>query len=73
MHLDPPTYVIGLLGGPRATGRFVGRSHAAVIKWRKVGMIPPECQRTLLLAARTHGLDLTAEDLILGRTVAKAA
>lgn len=68
-HLSPPAYVVRVVGGPRATGRFVGRSHSSVIQWVAKGAIPPDSQRTILTKARAEGLDITAEDLILGRAV----
>lgn len=68
-HLSPPEYVIDYLGGPRATGRFVGRCHSSVIKWRKMGVIPPDSQILILTEATEQGWDITASDLILGRDV----
>jgi hypothetical protein len=68
-HLSPPEYVIELLGGPRATGRFVGRCHSSIIKWRKRGVIPPDSQILILTGATKQGWDITASDLILGRDV----
>lgn len=69
MHLSPPQWVIRTVGGLRPTGRFAGRSHTSVHQWVEKGVIPPDSQITILRKARDEGLDITAEDLILGRTV----
>ncbi len=76
MHLSPADYVVRVFKGVRATARLIGRSPTSVSKWTMPkakrgsnGMIPSQAQRIILLKARALGLDLTAEDLILGREI----
>lgn len=76
MHLRPAEYVIRVFKGVRATARAIGRNPSSVSKWQKErenrgtsGQIPHAVQRTILEQARERGLDITAEDLILGREV----
>ena len=68
-HMNPAEYVIHILGGPRATARYVGRDHSSVIAWRKRGAVPGDCQVIILQKADKDGYDITAQDLILGRKV----
>lgn len=75
-HLSPAEYVIRIFGGVRKTARAIGVSPTAVVGWRAIGRrkeqlgrVPSKSQRRILERARELGLDLTAEDLIMGREV----
>lgn len=79
MHLSPARFVISMFGGVRATARAVGRTPSAVSKWKKrpgnpedrgcSGYIPRKLQPVILEEARKRGLDIQAQDLIVGRVV----
>jgi len=72
--MSPVDYVIKVFGGVRATARAIGRSPTAVSKWRQPtdrggsgGRVPNKAQPVVLQKAKELGLDITGEDLILGR------
>ena len=81
-HLSPLEYVIRAFGGVRATARAVlGDEERAnmVSQWRRReklrkrstgGQVPAYLHATILIKAREMGKDITAEDLIFGRSVA---
>lgn len=74
--LSPAEYVIYIFGGVRATARAVGRTPPVVSKWAKEkgkGRVPVQVQPEILRVARERNLDITAEDLILGRVVEETA
>lgn len=78
MNLTPAQILVLRFGGVRKTARAIGRSPAAVSKWTKnetreglKGTIPSAVQPHILMLARKLGLDLTAEDLILGRKLTR--
>ncbi len=68
VHLSPVEYVVHIFSGVRAAGRAAGRHGTVVAKWRKSGRIPNTAYIPLLEAAKERGLDLTANDLIFGRS-----
>lgn len=75
-HLTPAEYVIRKFGGVRKTAFAIGRDPGSVSKWRLPkekrgtgGLIPGLAQAAILKAAKEKGLDITADDLIHGRTV----
>lgn len=72
--LNPAEYVIKTFGGVRATARAIGRDKSSVSVWRASkakkgtgGLIPHKAQALILKVAREKNLDITPEDLILGR------
>jgi len=65
--MKPAEWMIQQFGGVRATARAVGRNQAAVSRWKKRGTVPVDVQPIVLRLAKQHDLDITAEDLILGR------
>ena len=73
MRLSPAEYVIRTIGGVRKTARAIGRQPSTVSAWRNEkgtrGEIPRSVQKSILIYARSEGLDITAEDLIVGRLV----
>lgn len=66
MHLNPAELAIHAFGGVRPLARLLGRDPAAVSRWRKSGWIPAPLLAEVYQRAQVEGLDLTAEDLILG-------
>lgn len=75
-HMPPAHYVIMRFGGVRKTAKTLGRTPACVSKWQYAqtkdglkGLIPSNIQPKILLIARRKNIDITAEDLILGRTL----
>lgn len=69
MTLNPVEFVIKTFGGVRPLSRSIPRSPGTISLWRKSGLIPKKVQRDILMAARRRRLDLTPEDLILGRKI----
>ncbi len=76
MHLTPAAYVIRTFGGVRKTARIIGRDPSSVSMWNKSredrgtdGNIPSLAQHKILEEAKALGLDITPDDLILGREV----
>ena len=76
MHLNPAEYVVHCFGGVRKAGKALGRTASAVSKWNRSdknlgcgGRIPSRMQDVILQVAKIQGLDITAEDLVLGREV----
>jgi hypothetical protein len=74
--MSPAEYVIYCFKGVRATARAIGRDPSSVVKWpmprsRKGsdGKVPHRAQPLILRAAEERELDLTAQDLIVGRFV----
>lgn len=67
MLLNPVEYVIKLFGGVRPLSRSINRAPGTISIWRKKGFIPTRVQREVLMAARRRRLDLTTDDIILGR------
>ncbi len=69
---SPAAWVIKVFGGVRPAGRALGRSHAAVSKWTAKygsnGRVPSGMQSVILKTAKKLKLDITAEDLVNGRT-----
>lgn len=66
--LTPSDLVIVSFGGVRKAARALECDPATVSRWRKTGLIPASYQRRILEAAWQSGVDLTAHDLIFGRT-----
>lgn len=65
-----------MIGGVRKTARAIGRDPSAVSKWQKLpdsngvlGIIPRNAQLEILTYAKKNKLDISANDLILGRNV----
>lgn len=72
--VSPAEYVIRSLGGVRPTARAIGRHWTSVAAWRwpksrkgTDGQVPDKCHHTILKIAQERGLDITPNDLILGR------
>jgi len=66
----PAEYVIMAFGGVRATARAIGYNPDSIIKWRRrKGFVPTSAQEVILKAAIENDVDITADDLILGREV----
>lgn len=68
IQMSPAEYVIQVFGGVRATGRAIGRDATSVFLWKGNGRIPTANLRKILKVAKLKKLDITAEDLILGRS-----
>lgn len=73
MRLNPAELVIRTIGGVRKTARAIGRTPGTVSSWRSRkgtgGDIPRGAQKNILQYAKRKNLDITAADLILGRTI----
>lgn len=66
----PAQCAIEAFGGVRALARAVGVSPDIVSRWRSRcdGFIPRQQAVKIYQLARDRGLELTAEDLLIGRT-----
>lgn len=70
----PADFLVEYFNGLRKCARAVGRSHAAVNKWRRSkreggtdGFIPRIAMHQILRLSEKHGWQITAYDLIFGR------
>ena len=68
--VSPPEVVRRLIGADGVVAGIVHRDRSAVVKWRRRGFIPSECQRDLLTYASANAIPLQAEHLIVGATEA---
>lgn len=73
-RIPPAEHVIAVCGGTTKTASLFGFLATNVSAWKKAkerggygGQIPRSKQQVILLKAKELGLDITAEDLILGR------
>lgn len=66
---NPVDVVIAEFGTMTEVARVVNRNIGAVSKWRRRGLIPNEVQAAILDAAKARGINVSAEDLIRGRTL----
>ncbi len=78
MKLSPARYVIHAFGGVTALARAIKRDHSTVSRWQNSkdlkgtgGYIPMPAQRDILRVAKRLGIDITPDDLILGREISK--
>ena len=69
MYLNPGVCLVVAFGGVRKAARAVGRTPGAVINWKKTGIIPVKIQRLVLSMVHDKSIDLTAEELIMGRNL----
>lgn len=73
VYLTPSKYVILLFGGVRPLARLIGVKANTVSCWqtRRDGAIPSVNYKPILEAAKKRGIELTAEDLVFGKTLFK--
>lgn len=69
--VSPLEVVRRLIGADGVVAGIVSRDRSAVVKWRRRGFVPSECQRDLLTFAGLNGIPLKAEHLIVGATEAE--
>jgi len=74
-HLNPAQVAMQEFGGCRKLADLLGLSPSTVSRWarsrakkRMEGAIPAWVQPKILELAKDYGVNLTAEDLIYGRT-----
>lgn len=65
-HLDPASLVIARFGGIRQLAGRLGIEPSSVLRWRERGIVPSSRMADILAVARDEGLNITAEELILG-------
>lgn len=75
---SPADKVIAAFHGVRATARALGRNPSSISRWRKCredggtdGRVPSNLQEAVLREARSRGLALSADDLIVSGSVSK--
>ena len=69
--MTPAELIIEKLGGVRATARAIGRDPSAICKWKQKGSIPMKAALQILEYAKANGIDITPNDLIMGRSTGK--
>lgn len=76
MHMKPAEYAIHAFQGVRSLARALGRDPDQISRWKRPktsngcsGGIPKSAMKPILEAARCKGIDITAEDLLFGRTI----
>lgn len=73
MHFTPAAWVVRQFGSNYKVAKVAGRQACTIIRWKKRacgdcrGLIPSEAMPAILMAAVQLGLDVHADDLILGR------
>jgi len=74
--LSPAEYVIYAFGGVHAAARAIGRDAGSVCAWKRPrsrkgsdGRVPGKAQMAILRVARDMQIDITPEDLVIGRMV----
>lgn len=79
MFLKPAEYIIHVFGGITAAANAIGLDKSSVHKWKRPkenkgcdGLIPTHAQQKIIAIAKEKGLDITPNDLILGREVDEA-
>jgi hypothetical protein len=81
-RISPAEYVAQAFGGREKLAAFLGLNRVTVWRWSRPvdergrgcnGAIPHHYQAIILRIARRDGLDITAEDLVLGRLEAPEA
>lgn len=70
MKISPPEVVIREFGGVRKLARLLGKNPSGISRWKRRKRVPTACQRRILELARERGVNITAEDLIMGRYLA---
>lgn len=58
--------VIDKFGGQTALAALIGKGQSTVAYWAKTGIIPAKWQRNLLDIAAQNGVELSADDFVLG-------
>lgn len=72
MRLSPTQFIVRQFGGVRAAARVIGRSPSAVSQWQtRGGTIPSSVHKTILTEAKKRRIDISADDLIFGRSIAR--
>lgn len=73
IYLTPSKYAILVFGGVRPLARQIGVKPNTVCSWqtRGDGSIPSSNYKPILDAAKKKGLDISADDLVFGRTLKK--
>ena len=73
VYLSPSKYAILLFGGVRPLARLIGVKPNTVSCWqtRGDGSIPSSNFKPILDAAKKRGIDLSADDLVFGKTLTK--
>lgn len=74
--LSPAEYVIYAFGGVRPAARAIGRDGGSVCAWKRSrakkgtdGRVPSKAQALILSVAKEREIDITPEDLVIGRMV----
>lgn len=74
VHLTPSKLVILLFGGVRPLARMLDKKPSAISQWQTTedGGVPRKTHMKLLEIAKKKGVELTANDLVFGRTLSSA-
>jgi len=74
--MRPAEYVIYAFGGVTAAANAIGRDKGSVCAWKRPrsrkganGQVPGKAQARILKVAEEMQIDITPEDLVIGRMV----
>ena len=75
VYLTPSKLVILLFGGVRPLARLLDKRPSTISQWQVTedGGIPRKAQLKILELAKKKGIELTPDDLMLGRTLSPSA
>ncbi len=68
-ELTPAEFVIYRFGGVGKLARALNLHRSTISKWKGMEGIPSPWLRPILEKAKSTGMDITANDLIMGRAV----
>lgn len=77
-YLTPAEIAIKLFGGARPLSRSICHNDEVAFRWKRIksengngcgGQIPVKYIKRILEVARERGIDLTPNDLVMGRTI----
>ncbi len=71
MLVSPPEYVVKVFGGQTAVANILDVCRQSVQTWIYRGWVPRKHYVSLMDEATAQGVDLTYEDLVVGRKVNK--
>jgi hypothetical protein len=71
VYLTPSKLVILLFGGVRPLARLLDKKPSSISQWQITadGGVPRKCHVKLLELAKKRSVELSAEDLVFGRTL----
>jgi hypothetical protein len=62
--MNAAEHVIDRLGGTRRAAALINTSPSTVQSWKKTGFIPSRRQAEVVEAARQHGIEISADEML---------